>query len=389
MKSRLAISFLLILINTPYAAGQTTARRNLDWPALADKIVERLALQPGEKVLLVAYPGLFESLIPHLRYAVTAAGATDLGVIDVRATPYPDARDADVLARSDRAARQAYRDMFADIDVAVKLPGALPEHPAYSAMQDVLNSGRGRVIHFHWLEAGSAMAVAGQPLPPLFAIDAVYEAAVLETDYDAIAQQQERFVQAMRDAQVRVTSPWGTDIRFRIGDRPVNRQDGHAGRKRADMAVTLIDREFELPCGAIRVAPLEASVEGVIAIPISQWSGQPVMGLKLRFAAGSVVDVTADSGIAAVQKEMDAGGSAARGFREFALGFNPKLAVPEHSPWIPYYGYGAGVVRLSLGDNSELGGAVRGNYVRWNFFADATVTVGDAVWVRDGKLRHP
>jgi hypothetical protein len=44
------------------------------------------------------------------------------------------------------------------------------------------------------------------------------------------------------------------------------------------------------------------------------------------------------------------------------------------------------VVRLSLGDNSELGGRVTGGYVRWNFFTDLTVTVGDRVWVRNGKL---
>ena len=41
-----------------------------------------------------------------------------------------------------------------------------------------------------------------------------------------------------------------------------------------------------------------------------------------------------------------------------------------------YYGYGAGVVRLSLGDNSELGGDVTGGSVRWNFFVGTTVTVG-------------
>ena len=63
--------------------------------------------------------------------------------------------------------------------------------------------------------------------------------------------------------------------------------------------------------------------------------------------------------------------------------------APERFPWIPYYGYGAGVVRLSLGDNSELGGNVTGGYVRWNFFVDATVTVGRDVWVRDGKLLDP
>jgi len=60
--------------------------------------------------------------------------------------------------------------------------------------------------------------------------------------------------------------------------------------------------------------------------------------------------------------------------------------MPENNPWIPYYGYGAGVVRLSLGDNSELGGDVRGGYVRWNFFTDTTVTIDGEVWVREGKL---
>jgi hypothetical protein len=36
-------------------------------------------------------------------------------------------------------------------------------------------------------------------------------------------------------------------------------------------------------------------------------------------------------------------------------------------------------VRLSLGDNSELGGKVTGGYVRWNFFTDPTVTVGTTI----------
>jgi hypothetical protein len=50
---------------------------------------------------------------------------------------------------------------------------------------------------------------------------------------------------------------------------------------------------------------------------------------------------------------MQRAGAAGRAFREFALGLNPLLAVPDRTPWIPYYGYGAGVVRLSLGDNSS------------------------------------
>jgi len=100
-----------------------------------------------------------------------------------------------------------------------------------------------------------------------------------------------------------------------------------------------------------------------------------------------VTDIRATTGRDTVERELAQGGAAAKSFREFALGLNPLLAVPtEGRRWIPYYGYGAGVIRLSLGDNSELGGAVRGGYVRWNFFTDATVMVGRDTWVRGGRL---
>ena len=174
--------------------------------------------------------------------------------------------------------------------------------------------------------------------------------------------------------------------RFRIGDRPVTKQDGDASAQRARQSRNLIDREIELPAGAIRVAPLEDTVEGTIAFPPSVWNGETVEGLKMHFERGKVVRVEADRGLEAVEAELDGAGTAGRSFREFALGFNPLLAIPENDPWIPYYGYGAGVVRLSLGDNSELGGTVTGGYVRWNFFTNATVLVGDVTWVENGTL---
>jgi hypothetical protein len=276
--------------------------------------------------------------------------------------------------------------MLREVDAAVMLPGATPAHPAYAAMQDGLKSGHGRTVHFHWVENGSAYPLPGQPLPSRPGIDALYQRAVLESDCAAIGAAQRKFEQALRQGEVRVTTPAGTDLRFRIGDRPVNKQDGDASAARAAKGVILIDREIELPCGAIRVAPLEESVEGAIVFPPSQWNSRPVEGLKLRFEKGRVVAIQAAQGQDAAEAEITRAGEAGRNFREMALGFNPLLTVPEESPWIPYYGYGAGVVRLSLGDNTELGGRVGGGYVRWNFFADATVRVGDAVFVEKGKL---
>lgn len=378
-----------LLVAAAVARPAAQAQFSFDWPAIASRLVTQLAPRPGERILIVAHPGFFEDLIPHLRYAIARAGATDIGVVDVLAEPLPQAWDLDVVRRGNQRAREAYRAMFAGVDGAIMMPGATPAHPAYAALQDLLREGRGRTVHFHWVENGSAYALPGQPLPGRAVIDAVYQRALLETDYAALARALTGFEQALRAGEVHVTSAGGTDLRFRIGARPVNLQDGDASAARATRGQVLIDREIELPAGVARVAPIEETVRGTIAFPPSQWDGRPVEGLRLQFERGLVVRVEAASGRDAVEREMQAAGEAGRRFREFALGFNPLLAVPERSPWIPYYGYGAGVVRLSLGDNSELGGAVGGGYVRWNFFTDLTVTVDGRVWVKDGRLTVP
>ena len=361
-------------------------RLTMDWEAMAEQLVTQLAPEPGERIVLVARPGQFDELIPPLRYALMRAGAIDLGVIDVIEEPYPTGWDGDLLARNNDAARAVYREMLRDFDGGIMLPGARPDHAVYAALQDLLHEGIGRTIHFHWTQNGSAFPLPGQPMPGQAVIDATYQRALLETDYAGLAAAQQRFVEAMRDAEVRVTSPLGTDIRFRIGDRPVNFGDGNAAKERTDQGVILIDREIELPSGAVRVAPIEESVNGVIVFPPSQWDGRPVTGLAVRIENGRVAGMTAESGQDAAEAELAGVPEEARAFREFALGFNPLLAVPDRNPWIPYYGYGSGIVRLSLGDNSELGGTVTGGYVRWNFFTDTTVSVGDEVWVRDGEL---
>ena len=359
----------------------------LSFPAISGALLDRMALESGERVLLVARGGdRWDALVPLLRDGVAAAGATDLGVVDIFGAPLPGAAPAD-FASALGEDPDGWADALGEVDVAVKLPGAVPnpevDHDVYRALQDVLRGGRGRTVHFHW---AGATAFDMVELPVDDRVDRLYQRALLDTDYGALAATLAAFEGALREGAVRVTTPAGTDIRFEVRDRPVTKQDGDASAVRAAAARNLIDREVELPPGAVRVSPMLETVEGVIAFPPAQWGGESVEGLVLRFEGGRVVEVEATLGRDGVVAEMDGAGEAGRSFRELAVGFNPLLAIPEGGEWIPYYGYGAGVVRLSLGDNTELGGGVGGGYVRWNFFTDATVEVGGEVWVRDGRL---
>ncbi|MGQ0641853.1 MAG: aminopeptidase [Gemmatimonadaceae bacterium] len=361
------------------AAAQTAAP---DWDRLARLIVERIAPEKGERVLLVGVAGVADPLVPALRAAVRSAGAEDLGALAATGT----APSSWQTPFTQNLAATSTVDLLT-VDVGIMLPGAGAMHAPYIAMQRVLAQAQqspARTVHFHW---AGAYSMAGSLIDVTPERAAVYQRALLETDYAALAAKQRDFDRAMRGAEVRVTTPAGTDIRFTIGVRAVTRQDGDASAARARQGRNLIDREIELPAGAIRVAPTEETVSGTIAFPASDWAGERVDGLVMRFERGQVVSFEARSGQAAVERELQRAGAAGRSFREFALGFNPLLAIATSGePWIPYYGYGAGVVRLSLGDNSELGGNVSGGYVRWNFFTDATVTVGRDEWVRAGKL---
>jgi hypothetical protein len=359
-------------------AGQ--APGDLRWDDLAASIVERMELAAGEKVLVLGVPGRFEGIVAPLERAIRDAGGQYLGALPTSLHGAPTA-GSDFLERLQQRKVAVLQEAFREVDIAVILPGA--GGPEYTAVQEVLREGRGRAIHFHW---AGAMDLAGRTVPVTGGVDRVYERAVLETDHRALAVLQRELEAALRRGGVRVTTPAGTDLRFSVGDRPVTRQDGDASARRASQARNLIDREVELPAGAIRVAPLEATVQGVVVVPVSDWSGGEVRGLRMRFENGRVTRIDAEAGLERVLQELEAVGETGRAFREFALGLNPLLAIPEGESWFPYYGYGAGVVRLSLGDNTELGGGVTGGYVRWSLFPDATVRVAGELWVRDGTL---
>ncbi len=374
--------FFALLIFLGCSNQPESDKSHLDYKAMAEKVIAQAKLQSGEKVLLVIDPGRFDPMVGHLKKAIEDRGAIYLGTESLGKSDNED-WNTDYVDALQQMAGEELTNYLEVVNLGIMMPGATPVDIVYDGLQKVLQKGKSRTIHFHWQ---GAYDLNGKLLEVDTVIDRFYQKVLLETNYEQLGTRQVAFENAMRGNWVQVTTPAGTDIKFQIGDRQVTKQDGDASLNHMTSAKTLIDREVELPAGAIRVAPIEASVEGTIAFPDARWNNEEAAGVTIKIKGGKIESVNADQNLEAVKSELMGGGEAAQWFREFALGFNPLLAIPESNPWIPYYGYGAGVVRLSLGDNSELGGNVTGGYVRWNFFPDATVKVGDEVWVENGKL---
>jgi hypothetical protein len=339
-----------------------------DYDKCARRIVEALQLSSGESIVLKRDRRVFASLFPPLQNLILASGAEILGVIVAE-----DANDD----------LESLRRLFQNADAYIWLPELHQGNsPALAcALNEWLDACRGRAVHFHW-QSGS-YRIGFHELPSQDLIDRIYLAA-LDVAPQELEHQHQRAMSPLRSGPVRVTTPEGTDISFVVGDRPFCSQIGDASPARMQSARMRIDRDIELPAGVLRVAPIETSANGSVFLPVWRPVTTEGRNLMLQFVDGHVVvqGVNADK----IDQELTTAGGDARMFREFAVGFNPALQVLPEAPFIAYYGYGSGVVRLSLGDNKEMGGANRGGGVYWNFLHNATVTVGDQVLIKDGKL---
>jgi hypothetical protein len=286
--------------------------------------------------------------------------------------------DQGTRAMEDRSAAA----LFALADVYIWLPTSW----AYNVMQteEIIKSWPGRAVHFHWIMDVSMDAGLYRRLSEL------YDAA-LWVDYGALTAHQRRVVAALQDSEIEITDPRGTRLRyelrgahFHLGNGDASRAfiDGYARRGSAR------DREVELPAGAIRTVDIERT-EGVLVTPPESFAGRQVGQVRLEFAENRITKLTSEHHGAWLEATWRTHAGDRDRFGEFNVGVNPKLAVLPGLPAIPYYGYGAGVIRVSVGDNAESGGSYRSAYHQWFFLTDATVRANGRLVVEHGRLVVP
>ncbi len=378
------------MVMTLMVALSSYSHGEMKYDEIAGHILNSLHLQPGERVLIRYDPTYFSELVTPLRKGIRSVAAVDLAAVEYveDADPLQEIPADSMIRKVQREAHlNAFTELLNSVDVYIWLPAAegrdLYDAEAQALRNWLKKGGTRRQLHFHW-KTGSVMpdGLSGEHTERM---DQIYQDA-LEVSRDDLSAMQDRVIAILRTGTVHVSTPDGTDITFKTGARPFNKQNGDATAERAQGARIQIDREIELPAGVVRVAPIEDSVNGTMVIPVARFGNTIVKNLKFQILQGRVAVITADENGDAAEKALKEAGDVAFRFREFGLGLNPKLVIEQGSDVLPYYGYGAGVVRLSLGDNQELGGNVRGGYARWFFFPNATVKASNQAVVQDGRL---
>ena len=281
----------------------------------------------------------------------------------------------------------------ADIFIWLQNDWRLKRSPiAIGQSEAIIADWPGRGLHFHWFHDPNDP----DPYSPANkAIDLVYQKAVLDLDQAGLRRTMGNLVQRLAEREIRITNPAGTDLRLRLGAR-FHVNDGDASRAKAANAGSARDREEEIPCGALRTIPVPDSVEGVIAyrngfgypsmgsgLDVDRWFDQ---GLRFVFERGRVVRVETDGDQAALDRAWAAQTGDKDRLGEMVLGCNPLLRPVAGSTFQPYYGFGDGVLRLTIGENLESGGQNRSSLHRWLMFLDADIGVGGDLVVAKGKL---
>jgi leucyl aminopeptidase (aminopeptidase T) len=196
---------------------------------------------------------------------------------------------------------------------------------------------------------------------------------------------------ALQDSEVEVTDPRGTRLRFELRGAHFHIGNGDASRAFVDGYArpgSARDREVELPAGAIRTVDVQGT-EGVLVTPPETCAGRQVGSVRLEFRENRITRLTSEHHGAWLEAAWRTQSGDRDRFGEFNVGVNPKLAVLAGLPVIPYYGYGAGVIRVSVGDNAESGGPYRSSYHQWFFLTDATVRANGRPVIEHGRLVVP
>jgi aminopeptidase len=203
----------------------------------------------------------------------------------------------------------------------------------------------------------------------------------MQANYSEIGEQAIWLASQMRRArEVQVTCPKGTNLRFSLGNRPVECDDGVIGEEDLARGAVLLN----LPSGEVCYAPPESSAYGRAYIETAFWQGQAIRGLELEFVAGQVRPLAAKTGFELFVDTVENAGGDSRWLGEFGVGLNP--AVTQVLGYTLLDEKMLGTAHIALGENRALGGE-NNSALHWDLvIQQATVKLDGIPVLLDGKL---
>jgi hypothetical protein len=234
-----------------------------------------------------------------------------------------------------------------------------------------------RSVHFHWFLPDREDERAE--------VECAYARAIF-VDPASLRARQQAIVDALRGSRAHMISPAGTELDVEVrSDAKFMFNDGTMDRAKAAYARSVRGREEEFPASALRT--VSAVLSGVlVAKPMLSEGCDRIM---VKFERNRVISVEGDGDDCdAFEREYASASGDKDRFAELLIGVNPELPKKTQSGWYYYYGTGAGMIQVRIGDNWESGGANRAERHWGEIFLldDATLSVDGRHLIEDGMI---
>ncbi len=209
----------------------------------------------------------------------------------------------------------------------------------------------------------------------------------INADYQSISVQGNKLRAMVKNAkQIRITSPAGTDITFRLAPgREIYMDDGIVTEEEAK-SKNYAQRIGTLPGGNVFFAPLETSANGKVVVPKMQCRYAPMNNVNFEFKNGLMQNFKAETNAECFQETMKAYTGPKDKFGAVWLGINPSLRIVEDGSanFRPFNA--AGMVYIGVGENRLYGGNNNANAGYAFPVTNATVSIDGNIVIKDGNL---
>jgi leucyl aminopeptidase (aminopeptidase T) len=197
-------------------------------------------------------------------------------------------------------------------------------------------------------------------------------------EYSTLKDKAAKLAPMLRNGQVKITAPNGTDLKLQLAGRDPYAEDCIVDSDDLDHGRNVAN----IPGGNLSVCPDETRADGTIVFDRpSAYMGKWVGGVRFGFKNGTLTDYRAGLNASLLTASY---GKATGDKNKVALvgvGLNPKARTGFLQDSIA-----EGAVTLAIGGNDDVGGANKTDFYFPGVLTKATLTVDGHVIVKNGKL---
>ncbi len=202
--------------------------------------------------------------------------------------------------------------------------------------------------------------------------------AASTVDFAALRDQITKLTPSMKNGEVKITSPNGTNLTLRLAGREAYSEDCIVDADDLDHGRNLAN----IPGGNILVCPDEIFAEGTVVFDRpTAYMGKWVGGIRLDFKDGILANYRARQNADHFKAGYEKASGEKNRIAAIGVGLNPKARAGFLQDGIT-----AGAVTVAIGGNDDIGGASKTDFYFPGVLTKATLTIDGNTIVQNGKL---